>query len=259
MRLIFLLETGARPGAFNMRLDALLAESFESLAFPPESVALRLYQWSPPAISIGYHQRESDFDMAKLRADGIELCRRPTGGRAVFHIDDLTYAVATLATKSTAEHYAEINRAFKLALERLGIETDYQKRQPDFRARYQKPESVSCFATSARYELEVRGKKIIGSAQRRFGNALLQHGSLALSPKHKALPRYLALDEAARTLAQRELDEKTTSLAEVLGFAPTYDELKRAIVSGFEQVFNATTTRLELSSLPFHDALAAHS
>lgn len=259
MRTIFFLETGAQEGAFQMRLDSLLAEELETLALPSDAIVLRLYQWSPPAISIGYHQRESDFDGRALRADGIDLCRRPTGGRAVFHIEDLTYAVAMRATKSNAEHYAEINFAFKRALESLGVQTDFQKRQPDFRARYEKPESLSCFTASARYELEVRGKKIIGSAQRRFGNVLLQHGSLMLSAKHKTLPRYLALDERAKALTQRELDEKTTSLEEILPVVPRYDDLKRAVLLGFEETFGATTQPIDLSSLPFGDALVARA
>ncbi len=259
MKTIYLLESSIQHGAFQMRLDQWLAESLERIGVPSDSIVLRLYQWSPPAISIGYHQRESEFDLERLNADGIDLCRRATGGRAVFHIEDLTYSVVMKATKTNAEHYADIHQALRLALKRLGAQTEFQKRQADFRARYEKPESLSCFTASARYELEANGKKIVGSAQRRFATTLLQHGSLMLSPKHKTLPRYLLLDERAKRQMEIDLDEKTTSLAETLGAVPTYDDLKRAIIFGFETIFDARTESLDLSTLPFADALTAHS
>mgnify|MGYP001129149999 CR=1 FL=1 len=259
MPAIYFLETGAQRGAFHMQLDQWLAESFEQLNLPKESIILRLYEWSPPAISIGYHQRKTEFDLERLHADGIELCQRPTGGRAVFHIEDLTYSVVMNATKSHATHYAEIHQAFQQALGQLGVQAEFQKQQPDFRTRYQKPESLSCFTASARYELEVDGKKIIGSAQRRFANTLLQHGSLMRSAKHKRMADYLRLNESAKAQLQRDLDEKTTSLEEILGTTPDFETLKQAVLGGFKQVFQAALKRLELSTLPLPDALNLHS
>lgn len=242
-----------------MQLDEWLAESFEQIDVPDDAIILRLYQWSPPAISIGYHQRETEFDVARLKAEGIELCRRPTGGRAVFHIEDLTYGVVMNATNSNAEHYAEIHEALRIALQQFGLQADFQKQQADFRARYEKPESLSCFTASARYELEVEGKKIVGSAQRRFANTLLQHGSLMLSAKHKQLVNYLNLSEQAKAQMQKDLDDKTTSVEERLGYIPKLDEMKEAILAGFERAFEGKVKMLELSRLPFSDALTLHS
>jgi lipoate-protein ligase A len=259
MTTIYFLETGAQCGAFNMQLDQWLAESFEELNLPQGTIILRLYEWSPPAISIGYHQRETEFDLERLNADGIDLCRRPTGGRAVFHIEDLTYSVVMNATKSNAEHYAEIHHAFQRSLQQLGLQAEFQKQQTDFRSRYEKPESLSCFTASARYELELNGKKIIGSAQRRFANTLLQHGSLMRSAKHKRLAHYLRLTESAKAQLQKDLDEKTTSLEEVLCTIPDRETLKRNVLIGFEQIFQATVKPLELSALPLANALTLHS
>ncbi len=259
MPTIYFLETGAQRGAVNMQLDQWLAEFFEHLNLPPGAMVLRLYEWSPPAISIGYHQRETEFDRERLTADGIDLCRRVTGGRAVFHIEDLTYSVVMTATKSNAEHYAEIHHAFQRVLQQLGVRADFQKQQPDFRSRYEKPESLSCFTASARYELEVGGKKIIGSAQRRFGPTLLQHGSLMRSAKHKRLADYLRLNESSKARLQHDLDEKTTSLEEILGTLPDTELLTRATLNAFEQVFQATLQPLVLSTLPIADALTLHS
>ncbi|MFN3344872.1 MAG: biotin/lipoate A/B protein ligase family protein, partial [Chloroherpetonaceae bacterium] len=121
------------------------------------------------------------------------------------------------------------------------------------------PESVSCFTASARYELEVGGKKILGSAQRRFVDTLLQHGSLMLSAKHKQLVKYLRLNESAKRHMQKDLDEKTTSVEEVLRNVPDFQTLKCAILQGFEQAFQSPIKQLEFSTLPLGDALTAHS
>ena len=259
MKSIYFLETCFQRGAVNMQLDEWLAESFEQIDVPDDAIILRLYQWSPPAISIGYHQRETKFDIERLKADGIELCRRPTGGRAVFHIEDLTYSIVMKATKSNAEHYAEIHRALRIGLEQLGIQAEFQKQQADLRAHYEKPESLSCFTASARYELEVNRKKIVGSAQRRFSTTLLQHGSLMLSAEHKQLVKYLKLSETAKEQLQHDLDEKTTSVEEVLGNAPDVVALKRAVLDGFEQGIQSPIKPLDLSTLPIADALTLHS
>ncbi len=259
MKTVYCLETGVQRGTFNMHLDEWLAEFFERIGVSEDAMVLRLYEWSPPAISIGYHQREAEFDIERLKRDGIDLCRRPTGGRAVFHIEDLTYSVVMKATKSNAEHYAEIHYALRHALQQLGLQAEFQKQQSDLRARYQRPESLSCFTASARYELEVNGKKIIGSAQRRFAETLLQHGSLMCSAKHKRLVNYLLLSDTAKQAMQKDLDEKTTSLEEVLGSCPDFEVLKRAMLYGFEQQFHAFIKPLELSTLPIADALTADS
>jgi lipoate-protein ligase A len=259
MKAIYFLDSGVQCGAVNMQVDQSLAESFEAMGFSEGTIVLRLYQWLPPAISIGYHQRETEFDRERLNADKIDLCRRPTGGRAVFHIEDLTYSVVMRATKSNAEHYADIHHALKIALQQLGLQAQFQKQQADFRSRYEKPESLSCFTASARYELEVNGKKIVGSAQRRFSTTLLQHGSLMLSAKHKQLVKYLKLSETAKAQLQRDLDEKTTSVEEVLGNAPDVVALKRAVLWGFEQVFQSPIKPLDLSMLPIADALTLYS
>ncbi|MFQ3599356.1 MAG: lipoate--protein ligase family protein, partial [Chloroherpetonaceae bacterium] len=259
MKTIYFLETVVQRGTFHMQLDEWLAEGFEQIGVSEDAMILRLYQWSPPAISIGYHQREKEFDIERLNADGIDLCRRPTGGRAVFHIEDLTYSVVMKATKSNAEHYADIHHALQHALQQVGLQAEFQKQQTDFRARYEKPESLSCFTASARYELEVNEKKIVGSAQRRFADTLLQHGSLMCSAKHKQLVKYLLLSDSAKQQMQKDLDEKTTSVEESLGSCPNFEALKRAVLWGFEQQFHAPIKLLDLSTLPIADALTTDS
>jgi lipoyl(octanoyl) transferase len=253
---LFILDSGHQTGDFTMRLDHWLAENFLSeanpLCLPRPAWLLRIYSWTPAAISLGYNQPDTDFDKEKLAQQGIDLVRRPTGGRAVFHTDEITYSVTLKAEKSNAEHYAEINAALQLALAALGIESDFQKSQPDFQARYQSGTGAACFTASARYELEVHGKKILGSAQRRFGEILLQHGSLMLTPKHKTLVDFLTTrDQTILSRIAADLDAKTISVEEVSGKVPNYATCRNAIQHGFEQFFQTNAIPLAVNPTEF--------
>jgi len=246
---IVFVESGFGDGAMQMQLDEALARAFLLPTLRDligaNAVLIRFYGWSPPAISLGFNQAPTAFDLDKLAADGIDLVRRPTGGRAVFHIDELTYAAILCLGKSPAEHYADINRALSVGLETLGVETAFQKQQPNFRERYARVASVPCFTASARYELEINGKKLVGSAQRRFGTVLLQHGSIMLTPKHRNLTRYLSTTDAALLAGIRQdLDAKTISVSEVLGRTPSYNELCSALKTGFETAWQLPSVTL---------------
>jgi lipoyl(octanoyl) transferase len=256
---IVFIDSGSLSGAAQMQIDERLAREFLSSSvqslIDADAILIRFYGWSPPAISLGYNQKETDFDKAKLATDGIDLVRRPTGGRAVFHIDEITYSVVCHATKRNAEHYADINLALKTGLEQLGVATVFQKQQPNFRAHYERATGVPCFTASARHELEIDGKKLAGSAQRKFGDVLLQHGSLMLTPKHRDLPNYLATsDEIMRDAVRKELIEKTISVSEILGRVPSYIEMRDALKCGFEQVYH--TAAQELPHEELKDALS---
>ncbi len=258
---IVFVESGIGRGAAQMQLDEALARAFLSPVLRDligENVVLiRFYGWSPPAISLGFNQPQTAFDLAKLAADGIDLVRRPTGGRAVFHIDELTYAAVLRLEKSPAEHYADINRALSAGLELLGVVTAFQKQQPNFRERYAFASSVPCFTASARYELEIDGRKLVGSAQRRFGTVLLQHGSLMLTPKHRDLTRYLSItDPTVLADIRQELEAKTTSVSDVLGRTPSYNELCRALKAGFEVAWQLPSATLSPTDI---DALTAET
>ncbi|PIO49166.1 MAG: ligase [[Chlorobium] sp. 445] len=236
---IFLIDSGAKRGHFQMWLDETLAINFDSLThtFGENVALLRFYAWQPFCISLGYHQKEEMFDRARLAQDGIELVRRPTGGRAVFHAEELTYAIVANTEASNATCYAQIARALQAGLAVLGIEANFQRQQPDFRNRYTRAESLPCFTASARDELEVQGKKIIGSAQRRYGKTLLQHGSILLSPKHREMTRYLSTTDDVKARIAKDLEEKTTSISEVIGKTIRYDEVTQAFRKGFEQAW----------------------
>ena len=128
---------------------------------------LRFFLWRPPAISLGYLQSESDIDAEKCARDGIDIVRRPTGGRAILHSAEFTYSVTIppwhpLAKMTILQTYNEISRALALGLRNLGIPAKLARGTGRIN-----PKNPSCFSSTSRYELVVDGKKLVGSAQRR--------------------------------------------------------------------------------------------
>lgn len=203
-----LLEGAAAPGAWNMAVDeALMASARRGL------VTLRLYRWDPPCLSLGRHERaRGRYDAEEAARRGIDIVRRPTGGRAVYHDDELTYAVAapTGMWGGLRESYARINHALARGLRALGVPAETAggagaPGSPPAASRASSPSAAPrvssaaappaapvapgrprlgagpCFAAPAPGEVTAAGRKLVGSAQWREGGALLQHGSLLLT------------------------------------------------------------------------------
>lgn len=208
MRLIWCVD-GAHSGAENMRRDrVLLARSErEPLADP----VLRVYGWSPPAVSLGYHQNESPLDPLALRARGIEQVRRPTGGAAVLHDQEITYAVAGplglpgLGRGVLAIHDG-IAAALRATLVQLGV--------PASTGGGGRPDDFACFASAGGHEITVDGRKLVGSALRRGRRAFLQHGSVLVGEAHLELPRLLKARDDADAAVER-LRARTCTLREL--------------------------------------------
>lgn len=142
--------------------------------------ALRLYAWAPHCLSFGRHEPAlRRYDRARITALGLDTVRRPTGGRAVWHAAELTYAVAapTAMLGSLGAAYGRVHRVFADALARLGVTAALAPRPERAAA----PDAGACFSQPAGGELLVAGRKVLGSAQLRIGGALLQHGSLLLA------------------------------------------------------------------------------
>jgi lipoyl(octanoyl) transferase len=224
---------GARRGSFNMQFDEAMADE---LAAGQRSPTLRLYAWDPPAISLGYHQNPEDFDMDALFGAGIDLVRRPTGGRAILHDRELTYSlVAFLDDNGPRALYRSVNVCLLAGLKFLGIDAELSGSQPDFRALYAEQTSIPCFASSAKDEIQYRGKKLVGSAQRRLGTVILQHGSLLLGPQHREIVRFLAPHaRSAGESMEATLRDHTVDAATILGREVSFDEAAAAIRKGFE-------------------------
>ncbi|MCS7229818.1 MAG: lipoate--protein ligase family protein [Candidatus Kryptonium sp.] len=227
------LNTGFNDGEFNMRFDENLARLFAEGKIKP---VLRVYGWRPYTISIGYNQDEKVFDFDKIKKTGIGFVRRPTGGRAILHSEELTYSVVmSSGGKSVLEIYNMLSKAIARGLSLLGVEFELEESQPDFKKLYREFNSIPCFASSAKYEIHYKGRKIVGSAQRRYGDVVLQHGSILIGEFHKKLPEFLKID--SQDLIEQlkdEIENKTISLNEIFGRQIKFEEVADVLKRGFE-------------------------
>ncbi len=181
-----------------MERDAALLVAAESGAEP----VLRLFAFHPPGITIGIHQRaEEELDLARCGADRIGWARRPTGGRAIFHEHEWTYSLAAPVDDpewggGRDAAYRRISRLVVASLVRLGVPAELAAARDSAPERDPGPRTVGgpaapCFASTARHEVVLQGRKLVGSAQRRTAAGLLQQGSLLLGPGHLRLVDYL--------------------------------------------------------------------
>src|SRR5687768_13056062 len=168
-----LLLTPPRSGAENMALDEALLERARTSG----DAVLRVYTWAQPTLSFGRNQTVlGTYHADRVRAKGISIVRRPTGGRSLLHHREVTYSVTAplTADSSLRESYARINRLLVDGLRRLGVAVEIAAP----RERALPPSASPCFERPATGELVVRHRKLVGSAQWRDDGALLQHGSI---------------------------------------------------------------------------------
>lgn len=226
-------DTGFRPGKFNMAFDEMLASRLENGG---GTATLRVYGWNPPAISIGAHQSPEDFDRAALRRAGIDLVRRPTGGRAILHAHELTYSIVMNAgERGPREVYRFISEGLLRAFRLLGIDANLTDKDQGLSTPPDNPHSVPCFSSSAKYEIQFGGRKLAGSAQRRYGRVVLQHGSLLLGPQHRRIVEFLSpAARDARPLLDDDLASRTVDAESILGREVSFQECARALKHGFE-------------------------
>lgn len=225
-------------GALNMAQDeAILHAVSHQQALP----TLRLYGWQPLCLSLGYGQAVADADLVRLKAHGWDLVRRPTGGKAILHGDELTYSVSIpinhpLAEGDVVTSYRRISEALMLALAHLGI-----RPQAEATPKGNKGLGAVCFEVPSHYEITVNGKKLIGSAQVRRKVGILQHGTIPLTGDIARIcdALYYA-DEGERATAKAHVRERATTLEEALGQAIAYDTVAQALRYGFEEAFGLT-------------------
>jgi lipoate-protein ligase A len=224
------IDTGFHPGRFNMDFDMDLVDrcKAESKTF------VRFYGWIPYAISVGYHQARSGLekylDLKKCDDDGIEVVVRPTGGRAVLHAEELTYSVTIKTLDSAAKVYSDIScalvaglRTIDESLRKISAVKDDVTLPPLGRQNI-------CFASSVKNEINYMGRKLVGSAQRKFGDVVLQHGSILIGDYHKNIVKYTLQSNGS----SRIMNERTTCLSEIIGRDVSYDEVREGVKRGFE-------------------------
>ncbi len=231
-------NSGANTGKFNMDFDLWLAQNFDS-----QKALLRFYSWNPYCISLGANQSFDDVNIEKVKADKIDVVKRPTGGRAILHSEELTYSVIYPIDDTTSSKtiYNEINLALRKGLIEFDSklsEIELEHTQPNFKEFYKSEISAICFAVSAKSELNFKGKKIVGSAQRKIGNVILQHGSILCGQYHKKIVDYLNITESKKEIILKEISDTTVDLKTALDYDIDYSKLTAAILKGFGNHFN---------------------
>lgn len=237
---VYAVSTGVRKGSWNMAFDSHLLALFGTGKFQKhfgkDSLLWRFYAWDPPALSLGYGQGREEIAEESCRKKNIEIVKRPTGGRAVLHIDEFTYSLLAETCAGNTEIYAMAHEIIREALLSLGVKAEFCRTDPDMRKRYGLGESASCFTASARYELQVNGRKLVGSAQRRSDKVILQHGSLLLSGRHKMIRDLLdCRNEKVLARVTDDLDRKTVSVHELTGSIPDYARVKEAMITALSK------------------------
>lgn len=230
-----LIYDGAHDGATNMARDEAISRAVSAGRQPP---TLRLYGWQPPAISLGQSQRVDSVDEARCQADGIGIVRRPTGGLAILHADELTYSVSLPITHPIAEgdvmtSYRRIAEAIMHALRLLGVPNVGANRV----AKEDKAKGPVCFEAPSDYEVVGAGRKLVGSAQWRRVDGVLQHGSLPLHGDIARICGYL-LDAPV----PERVRAHAATLEETLGRRVSWDEAADAWQRAFAEALDIRFT-----------------
>jgi lipoate-protein ligase A len=228
-----LLLHGPANGPWNMAVDEAVARAVGDGLAP---ATLRFYEWSPPTVSLGYLQHApGGVDLVACRRQGFGLVRRITGVRAVLHADELTYSVAVplqgpWRSLSVSDAFARISSGLIAGLKHLGVEATLG----ESRARTGGgPESGACFLLHRMPAILVGGRKLLGSAMRRWDRSLLQHGSLLLDfdplLHQQIFPAWPRENPAAGV----------TSLRDLLGTRPPIGDLVSALREGWREALGA--------------------
>ncbi|MCJ7552381.1 MAG: hypothetical protein MUO34_00730 [Ignavibacteriaceae bacterium] len=220
-----------------MNLDVQLANEFND-----SQVIFRVYRWKPYCISLGANQNFDEINIDKAKLNNIDIVKRPTGGRAILHSEELTYSVIYPIDYNTSAHdlYNQINLALKKGLisyNSLLSKIELEHQQPDFKQFYKEDKSAICFAVSAKSEINFNNKKLVGSAQRKLGRVILQHGSILSGDYHLKIADFLNLDEDRRIEIKNEIINSTIDLKSILNEEIDYSKLINSLKQGFEEHF----------------------
>jgi lipoate-protein ligase A len=226
-----LIVDGAESGAHNMALDRALLAGRAAGTSPP---TLRLYRWKRATLSLGRFQDVSAVDLSEARVRGVDVVRRPTGGRAVLHDDELTYSVVASTTDGVPRGIVGSYRFFASALvaayRDLGVETQVAN------ATRGQSGSASCYLASTQADLVAGACKLSGSAQVWEHGAVLQHGSFVVSRDVELEAVLLRLTAKQEAL----LAASTRTLADIMGSRPPIAQVEEAVVIGFESALGIT-------------------
>ncbi|TRY27983.1 lipoate--protein ligase family protein [Brevibacillus sp. LEMMJ03] len=235
--------TEAMPPAMNMAVDEAILQLHSEGKVPP---TVRFYTWNPATLSIGYFQKAAkEINLEALRERGLGFVRRPTGGRAVLHDQELTYSVVVSEShpkmpSSVTEAYKVISMGLLHGFQRLGLRAEMVSlATEEEKEKYSSPGSSACFDSPSWYELVVEGKKVAGSAQTRQKGVILQHGSILLEMDVELL--FSLLNFPSERVKQRMMEsfrQKAVTINEVsprpIGLQEAVEAFRDGFASGLE-------------------------
>jgi lipoate-protein ligase A len=242
-----LLVDAPAGGAWNMAVDEVLLDRVATGAAAP---TLRFYQWTPPCLSLGYFQPIDVVDFDGCRALGVEVVRRPTGGRAILHDRELTYSVALPASVlghdgGVLPSYYQLSLALQDGLRRLGVPATLAPESAATRPTLHGP---VCFDRPSAHEILLEGRKLVGSAQMRRGGGILQHGSILIEPRVDMLTACLRLPHDSTGSTAQDTSERieagVAGLAEVRVTRPA--QIAVAIAQAFAARFGVSLVEAPL-------------
>ena len=254
-----LIKDNFHTGFMNMAIDEAIMIAHREGLVPP---TIRFYQWSPPAVSLGYFQDlQKEIDVDTCKDMGIDIVRRPTGGKAVLHDKELTYSFIIreshpLVNNSILETYKKISGGMIRGLSYLGIKAELVPLREKLRSaslsngnkseiRHSDFKSI-CFSVPSQYEVQVESKKIVGSAQVRKKEIVLQHGSLLIELEKDKLFSVFNFP-SAQIRDRLKTRFNATSLEEILKKKINFSELSEILPRGFEEEFGVKLTEGKLT------------
>lgn len=243
-----LLTTGERDGATNMSIDEAILEAVTDGRARP---TLRFFAWRPPCLSLGLGQSIHEIDTQECARRGWEMMRRPTGGQAILHVDELTYSVCAPVKEprvagGVVDSYHRLAAGLLAGLELMGLESPQAERNQAEGRTHRGP---ACFEGPARYEITHNERKLIGSAQSRRRGGVLQHGTLPLEGDITRIVDALAFEEPTEQLAARSrLHQRALTLETALGRRVSFAEAANAMAAGFTQALNLKLVPGELTA-----------
>lgn len=231
-----LIDSGNCDADYNMALDEAISTHVRE---GKSEITLRLYGWRKPSVTLGFFQNSQEVDLLYCKDNGIPVVRRPTGGRGILHSDELTYSFSTptegVFSGGLFDTYHQLGIVFKSAFKATGIDV---KMNLDRRSQ-QTIKTPLCFKSNSYGELTFNGKKIIGSAQKRWRKGFLQQGCIPFSVNYQLIKKVFKIH-----------DDSLASISGIMNLADDFNPVifKTNIIKAFEETFNLAFVNSQPSS-----------
>lgn len=227
------IDSGFNEPFLNMAIDEALLTS--------KKPVVRFYRWRPSTLSIGYFQSIKEINLQRIKELHLGFVRRPTGGKAVFHDNELTYSFIineSKLPKDLTESYRIISNSILIGLKKIGLNAKMEKKID------RNAKSSVCFNQPSYYEITVNKKKLVGSAQTRKANKILQHGSILIDAD---IEKMCSLFKEYSQLLVNKTKKRVTSINTEISYKIDYDALSKLLKSGFEENFKARLVKSNLT------------